>query len=169
MRRFVLGLIVILLAALILTVAGVWSASYLWSIRLEGSADSVRHQLVAVRGQLSWWRCDHWWRVEEWSVLLDPNTSREPVEDWPGLSLESHRRGLGFETASGKWKSPVFEVTKYDKILAKTRIPVGSMFSTLVPFQLVVVPLWAALIACVLAFTLLFRIWKRSRTRQLGK
>lgn len=162
MRRFVLGLFAFLFAVLSLTVAGVWSASYRWAVRAEGTAETTRHQLIAARGQLYWWHVTPWWRHEDWHVDFDSELSSDLVEEWPGMSVAHHRRGLGFESASGMWKSPAIKVTIGDRVLEKRRIPVGSMFSAFLPFRLLGVPLWGALLFCFLVTYGMFWIWKRT-------
>lgn len=166
MRR--LRLMIFLFAAISLTIAGVGVVSYRWAIYIGGTDDQTHHQFIATRGYFYWMRISHWWRAEDWRVSLDSKPSSDPIVTWPGMKIESHSRRLGFETATGKWKSPVVKVSPSDRILGKMTVPVGTMFSMLVPFRLVGIPAWAPLLVSLLVLTLLFYLQRRFRDKLPG-
>lgn len=164
MRRFLVCAVMILFAALTLSFALLWSASYRWTIDAAGTEGTSLNHFIARRGTLYWWGISPWWRHEEWQVDTDPKFYGDPIDEWPGMFIEHHRRGLGFEKVSGRWKSPSAKVTRADRPLDK-RMPlqVGSIHSVMVPFQILGIPLWAALLLSFGATFVLFRLWKKTR------
>lgn len=160
------------IGACVLTIA-LWIASYQYTFYLVGTWGDTHHQLIAVRGDLFWWRNFKWYRVENWGIVLDPILDKaappRSIMEWPGIRLETHTRSLVLESATGRWIGPrTVIISENDTILGGLRIEPGTVYVSNTQFQLFGIPLCIPLfLAGIFPVSQLFRWMSTFRAKQL--
>jgi hypothetical protein len=148
----------------------VWTASYRSKISLSWTSGDEHNQIITDSGIAYYKQVHRWWRYEGVRLESNPQPGTSDVATWPGMRIDHHYKtlgikSLGFEHASGIWKSPFIEVTEAKKFLLKDMPPPKppTLYSSTTPTDIYACPLW--FIVMVTALFPAFRIWKRRQVR----